>query len=104
MVVAVSAPVLNEPVAPDPPVPELEVHEVLLVDDQVMEVLAPFAIEGAAAEMDTVGVVTGGMSVAEPPPPEHAARPETANSSVNKTPGGTLDLTGLLFDMIVSLS
>jgi hypothetical protein len=52
----VSAPVLNEPVVPDPP-PAGEVQEVLLVDDQVMVVLALFMIEFDAAERDTVGAV-----------------------------------------------
>jgi len=54
--VAVSAPVLNEPVVPDPP-PAGEVHEVLLVDDQVISVLVLFAIEVDAAESVTVGAV-----------------------------------------------
>lgn len=53
---AVSAPVLNEPVVPDPP-PAGEVHEVLLVDDQVISVLVLFAIEVDAAESVTVGAV-----------------------------------------------
>jgi len=39
-VVEVSAPVLKEPLVPVPPPPE-DVHEVLSVDDQLTEVLAP---------------------------------------------------------------
>jgi hypothetical protein len=63
VVVAVSAPVLKEPVVPVPPPPE-EVHEVLLVDDQLIVVLAPFAMEVEAAEMDMVGGgVTGEATV-----------------------------------------
>jgi hypothetical protein len=53
-VVAVRAPVLNEPVVPVPPLPEA-VHEALLVDDQLMAVLAPFVMEVDVAETDTVG-------------------------------------------------
>lgn len=61
--VAVSAPVLKEPVVPVPPPPE-EVHEVLSVEVQLMAVLAPFAIEVEAAEIDTVGGgVTGAATV-----------------------------------------
>jgi len=52
--VAVSAPVLKEPVVPVPPPPE-EVHEVLLVEVQLTVVLAPLAMEVEAAETDTVG-------------------------------------------------
>ena len=42
------------PVVPVPLLPE-DVHEALLVDDQLMVVLAPFVIEVDIAEMDTVG-------------------------------------------------
>jgi len=79
---AVSAPVLNEPVVPEPP-PAGEVHELLLVDDQVMMVLVLFTIEVDAAERDTDGTVemTGAVPVLsagvmlELPtdPPPHAA-------------------------------
>jgi hypothetical protein len=54
--VAVRAPVLNEPVVPVPPLPE-EVQEVLLVDDQLMVVLAPFAMDVDVAETETVGAI-----------------------------------------------
>ena len=57
----VSAPVLNEPVVPDPP-PAGEEQEVLLVDDQAMVVLALFMIEFDAAERDTVGMVDIGAA------------------------------------------
>ena len=75
--VAVNAPVLKEPVVPVPPPPE-EVHEVLLVEDQLMVVLAPFAMEVEVAETDTVGAgVTGAATfivmlwLAAPPVPVH---------------------------------
>ena len=73
----VRAPVLKEPVVPVPPPPE-EVHEVLLVEDQLTVVLAPFAIEVEVAETVTVGAeVTGAATVivspwlADPPAPVH---------------------------------
>jgi len=76
-VVAVNAPVLKEPVVPVPPPPE-EVHEVLLVEDQLMVVLAPFAMEVEVAEKDTVGgAITWVETVivmpwlAAPPAPVH---------------------------------
>jgi len=53
-VVEVSAPVLKDPLVPVPPPPE-EVHEVLLLEDQLTVVLAPFAMEVEVAETDTVG-------------------------------------------------
>ena len=72
--VAVNGPVLKEPVAPVPPPPEDE-HEVLLVDDQLMVVLAPYAMEVDAAKTDTVGMVEATVIVllwlAVPPEPVH---------------------------------
>jgi hypothetical protein len=63
VVVAVSAPVLKEPVVPVPPPPE-EVHEALSAEVQLMMVLAPFAMEVEVAETDTVGGgVTGEATV-----------------------------------------
>jgi hypothetical protein len=56
VVVAVSAPVPNEPDVPVPPPPD-ELHEVLLVDVQEMVVLALYAIEDESAEIDTLGAV-----------------------------------------------
>lgn len=52
--VVVSAPVLNEPDVPEAPLGE-EVHEVPLVDDHVIVVLALYAIEVDAALTLTVG-------------------------------------------------
>ena len=73
-----SAPVLNEPVVPEPP-PAGEVQEVLLVDDQFMFVFALYAIEGDDAETDTEGAagpaedatVTVVLWLAAPPAPTH---------------------------------
>lgn len=62
--VAVKDGVANAPVAPVPPVPDDEAHEVLLVDVQVTRVVAPFAIEGDAAETVTVGGGGGVMVTA----------------------------------------
>ena len=53
---------LNEPDAPDAPLGE-EVHEVLLVEAQLMVVLAPLAIEVDVAETDTVGVAAATLIV-----------------------------------------
>jgi hypothetical protein len=75
-VVVVSAPVLNEPVVPDPP-PAVEVQEVLLVDDQFILVLVLYAIEVDDAETDTEGAVADDATLtvvlwlAEPPAPTH---------------------------------
>jgi hypothetical protein len=73
-----SAPVLNEPVVPDPP-PAEEVHEVLLADDQVMVVLALFRIEYDPAETDTMGMavepvllLAGGALLSSAAPLPHA--------------------------------
>lgn len=86
----VSAPVLNEPVVPDPP-PAGEVQEVLLVDDQAMVVLAFFMIEFDVAERDTVGMVDIGTAPALPalvlstdPPP-----PQATSTRLNKRMVGT---------------
>ena len=71
-----SAPVLNEPVVPDPP-PAGEVHEVLLVDVQFMSALALYAIEVDDAETDTEGAeaddatLTVVLWLAVPPEPLH---------------------------------
>lgn len=74
-----SAPVLNEPVVPDPP-PAGELHEVLLVDDQFMSVLALYAIDVDEAETDTEGAGAGAVAdatvtvvlwLAVPPEPLH---------------------------------
>ena len=73
-----SAPVLNEPVVPDPP-PAGEEQEVLLVDDQLMLVFALYAIEVDDAETDTEGAtgaladttVTVVLWLADPPAPTH---------------------------------
>jgi len=67
--------VLNEPDVPVPPLP-VEVHEVLLVDDQAMSVLAPLAIEDGDAERVTVGAgaaatLTVLLWLAVPPVPVH---------------------------------
>jgi hypothetical protein len=102
VVVAVRLGVVNEPVVPDPPVPEEEVHDVLSVDDQLTVVLALLAIEVDAAEMDTVGMA-GVLVVEEPPPLEHEARPITThNSAAKRTFSRTPKPTGLLFDMNMS--
>jgi len=62
-VVAVNAPVLKEPLVPVLPPPE-EVHEVLLIDDQLMVVLALYAMDVEVAVTDTVGAgVTGSDTV-----------------------------------------
>jgi len=48
---------------PVPPPPE-EVHEVLLLEDQLTVVLAPFAMEVDVAETDTVGgSITGAATL-----------------------------------------
>ena len=74
-----SAPVLNEPVVPDPP-PAGEVQEVLLVDDHCMLVFALYAIEVDDAETDTEGAGAGAVAdatvtvvlwLAVPPEPLH---------------------------------
>jgi hypothetical protein len=59
VVEVVSAPVLNEPVVPVPP-PAGELQELLLVDDQVIVVLALLTMEFDAAERDTAGGVDAG--------------------------------------------
>ena len=69
----VKADVVNDPVVPVPP-PLGETHEVLLVDDQVMVVLALYAIEDGDAAMVTVGAeaaatVTVVLWLADPPGP-----------------------------------
>jgi hypothetical protein len=58
----VNAPVPNEPEMPDAPLGD-EVHEVLLVEDQLMVVLAPFAMDVDAAETDTVGTAEATLIV-----------------------------------------
>ena len=84
---------------PVPP-PPVEVHDVLSVDDQVMSVLSPFAIEVAVAEMVTAG---GGVlaTVSVSPPDPHEVRPETMNSTAKRIPSRTLELTAMLFGMII---
>ena len=85
---------------PVPP-PPVEVHDVLSVDDQVMSVLSPFAIEVDVAEMVTAGVgVLATVSVSPPDP--HEVRPETDNSTAKRIPSRTLEPTTLLHGMIVS--
>jgi len=104
--VAVSAPVLNEPDVPEAPLGE-EVHEALLVDDHEIVVLALYAIEVDAAESDTVGgIVLLVLLIVEvvPPPPPHEASPETANSIAKISLGRTLEVTGLLRDILMFLS
>jgi hypothetical protein len=84
-VVVVRAPVLNEPVVPVPP-PPVEVHEALSVDDQLMVVLALYAIEVEVAERVMVGALEAAREFAlgafTPPPPQEA-RPEIANIATN---------------------
>ena len=46
--------VVNEPVVPVPPLP-VEVHEVLLVDDQTIREVALSATKAGVAEIVTVG-------------------------------------------------
>ena len=71
----VKAGVVKDPVEPVPP-PPVEVHEVLLVDDQAITVVAPLAIEDGDAERETVGAaadatVTVVLWLADPPGPAH---------------------------------
>ena len=56
---------LNEPEVPDAPLGE-EVHEVLLVDDQLIVVPAPYAIEVDAAVTDTVGAIAEATVIVMP--------------------------------------
>ena len=75
VVVAVKAGVVNVPAVPVPP-PPVEVHEVLLVDDQLRVDVAPFAIEEGDAVRVTVGArapatVTVALWLAVPPGPAH---------------------------------
>jgi hypothetical protein len=73
-VLVAKAGVLNEPVVPVPPPPD-EVHEVLLVDDQVILEVAPFWIEDGVAVRATTGAalttVTVVLWLADPPGPVH---------------------------------
>jgi hypothetical protein len=77
VVLVVKAGVVNEPEVPVPPPPD-EVHEVLLVDDQAITVVAPYAIEEGVATRVTDGfdVATPAAirAVVDPPPPPHDAR------------------------------
>ena len=71
----VKAGVVKDPVEPVPP-PPVEVHEVLLVDDQAITEVAPLAIEDGDAERETVGAaadatVTVVLWLAVPPGPVH---------------------------------
>ena len=59
-----------------PPPPD-ETHEELSVDDQVMVLVALFAIEEGVAVRVTVGTA----EVGEPLPPLHDVRPENASST-----------------------
>jgi hypothetical protein len=74
-VAVVSAGVVNDPVVLLPPPPD-EVHEVLLVDDQLMVALVPLGTEEGVALMLTVGgellTVTVALCVAVPLGPVHA--------------------------------
>jgi hypothetical protein len=75
LVVVVKAGVVNDPVVPVPPPPD-EVHEVLLVDVQLMLEVAPLAIEEGDAERVIVGTeaaatVTVLLWLAVPPGPVH---------------------------------
>jgi hypothetical protein len=75
VVVVVKAGVVNDPVVPVPPPPD-EVHEVLLVDDQVILEVAPFWIEDGVAVRVTDGTwaaatATVVLWLADPPGPVH---------------------------------
>lgn len=89
MVEVASAPVLNEPFVPVPP-PAGEAQELLLVDDQVMSVLALFMIEFDAAERDTTGgaertapVISALVLSTDPP------LPQATSTRLNKRMVGT---------------
>jgi hypothetical protein len=99
--VAVSAPVLKEPVAPAPS-PLEEVHEVLLTDDHEIVVLAPFEMEVDAAEMFTVGMVLTIVVELSPAPP-HEARVDIVNSTAKKTFSSAVEPTVLMIDIFASL-
>jgi hypothetical protein len=76
-----------------------EVHESLLVDDQVMTEVSLYAIEAGVAKADTV-VRMGGVVELDLPP--QAAMPKTAGKTTNKTPDRTLDRAAVLIDMMES--
>ena len=104
--VVVRAPVLKEPVVPVPPPPE-EVHEVLLVEDQLTVVLAPFAIEVEVAETDMTGrllMIGAAITIVEPSPPPHEARPEITISPVKKGLSRSIDRAALLLDITISFN
>ena len=72
-----------------------EVHESLLVDDQVMTEVALYAIEAGVAKADTV-VRMGGVVELDLPP--HAA----ISNTTNKTPSKILERAAVLIDMMES--
>ena len=87
VVLEVNAGVVNEPVVPVPPPPD-DVHEVLLVDVQLILAVAPFVIVDEDAVRVTVGIGTVGIGAAPPkdevpvsvvtvPPPPHEVRPDS---------------------------
>jgi hypothetical protein len=112
-VVAVSTPVLKEPDVPVPPPPD-DLHEVLLVDDQLMVALAPFAMEVEAVvtaplamevevtERDMTGRAL--TIVTEPSPPPQEARPETTSNPIKKALSRAFEPTASLLDMFISFT
>jgi hypothetical protein len=74
VVLVVSEGVVNEPVVPVPPPPD-EVHDALLVDDQVILEVAPFWIEDGVAVSATTGAAVTTLIVVlwlvVPPGPVH---------------------------------
>jgi hypothetical protein len=87
-----------------------EVHEALLVDDQLMLAVvlaALFAIKDGDADTYMLaepvsGPVGGPFEVPLTEPP-HEARPEIVAKAAKITPGITFVLSAVLFDMVVSL-